>query len=65
VPVLAVAGEGDRRYAAIAERTAAAIGATARAALVAGAGHSAHLEQPERFTALLLDWLERTIKEQR
>jgi 2-succinyl-6-hydroxy-2,4-cyclohexadiene-1-carboxylate synthase len=57
VPVLAVAGADDHRYAAIAERTAGAIGANARAALVEGAGHSAHLEQPERFSALLLDWL--------
>ncbi len=57
VPVLVVAGEEDVRYAAIAERTAAAIGANARAALVAGAGHSAHLEQPQRFIDLLLGWL--------
>lgn len=57
VPVLAVAGEDDRRYAALAERTAAAIGDNARAALVPGAGHSAHLEQPQRFIDLLLDWL--------
>lgn len=56
-PVLVVAGADDTRYAAIAERTAAAIGAGARVALVPGAGHSAHLEQPARFTALLLDWL--------
>ena len=56
-PVLVVAGEDDRRYAAIAERTAAAIGATARAALVPGAGHSAHLEQPQRFIDLLDGWL--------
>ena len=60
VPVLVVAGEDDHRYAALAERTAAAIGANARAALVAGAGHSAHLEQPGRFTDLLLPWLSLT-----
>jgi 2-succinyl-6-hydroxy-2,4-cyclohexadiene-1-carboxylate synthase len=57
-PVLAVAGEDDARYAEIAGRTAAAIGANARAATVAGAGHSAHLEQPARFSALLLGWLD-------
>src|SRR5919106_744536 len=45
-PVLVMAGEDDERYAAIAERMAAAIGANARLALVPGAGHSAHLEQP-------------------
>jgi 2-succinyl-6-hydroxy-2,4-cyclohexadiene-1-carboxylate synthase len=57
VPVLVVAGAHDHRYAAIARRTAAAIGANARSALVEGAGHSAHLEQPDRFAALLLPWL--------
>lgn len=57
VPVLVVAGQDDHRYARIAERTAAAIGANARAALVPGAGHSAHLEQPQRFIELLLGWL--------
>lgn len=57
VPVLVVAGADDHRYAAIAERTAATAGANARAALVAGAGHSAHLEQPGPFTDLLLGWL--------
>jgi pimeloyl-ACP methyl ester carboxylesterase len=57
VPVLVVAGEDDHRYAALAERTAAAVGANARAALVPDAGHSAHLEQPQRFVDLLLDWL--------
>jgi 2-succinyl-6-hydroxy-2,4-cyclohexadiene-1-carboxylate synthase len=56
-PALVVAGADDHRYAAIAERTAAAIGGNARAALVPGARHSAHLEQPERFTALVLEWL--------
>jgi pimeloyl-ACP methyl ester carboxylesterase len=56
-PVLVVAGEDDHRYAAIAERTAAAIGPNARAALVPGAGHSAHLEQPERAVDLVLGWL--------
>lgn len=56
-PVLAVAGEDDVRYARIAARTAAAIGANASAHTIPGAGHSAHLEQPGRFTSLLLDWL--------
>ena len=58
-PVLVMAGEDDERYAAIAARTAAAIGPNATAALVPGAGHSAHLEQPERFAALVLGWLDR------
>lgn len=57
VPTLVVAGEDDHRYAEIGERTAVAIAGNARAALVPGAGHSAHLEQPQRFIDLLLAWL--------
>jgi 2-succinyl-6-hydroxy-2,4-cyclohexadiene-1-carboxylate synthase len=57
VPTLVVAGRDDERYAAIAASTAAAIGPNATVALVPGAGHSAHLEQPERFTALVQGWL--------
>jgi 2-succinyl-6-hydroxy-2,4-cyclohexadiene-1-carboxylate synthase len=56
-PVLVMAGEADERYAAIGRRTAAAIGANARVALVPGAGHSAHLEQPARFLDLVGPWL--------
>ena len=57
VPVLAVAGADDERYAAIARRMAAAIGPHATAALVPGAGHAAHLERPEEFLATLRPWL--------
>ena len=57
VPVLVVAGADDARYAAIARRTAEAVGPNARAALVDGAGHSAHLEQPDRFIDIVVPWL--------
>ena len=57
VPVLAVAGTEDARYAAIAERMASAIGPNATAALVPGAGHAAHLENPDGFLAVLRPWL--------
>ena len=57
VPTLVVAGADDTRYADIARRTAAAIGANATAELVPGAGHTAHLEQPGAFLQVLRDWL--------
>jgi 2-succinyl-6-hydroxy-2,4-cyclohexadiene-1-carboxylate synthase len=51
MPVLAIAGERDERYAAIARRIGPA-------AIVPGAGHAAHLEQPERVAALLREFLD-------
>ncbi len=57
MPVLVVAGALDAKFAALAERMASAIGGNATLALVEGAGHAAHLEQPERFLALLRPWL--------
>jgi 2-succinyl-6-hydroxy-2,4-cyclohexadiene-1-carboxylate synthase len=57
VPTLAVAGADDTRYADIAQRTATAIGANASAALVPGAGHTAHIERPKAFLQILRDWL--------
>lgn len=53
MPVLLVAGKGDTKFAALAHRMRAAIGPNARVALVPGAGHAAHLEQPDAFSALL------------
>jgi 2-succinyl-6-hydroxy-2,4-cyclohexadiene-1-carboxylate synthase len=53
MPVLLVAGQSDVKFAELAERMAAAIGPRARVALVAGAGHAAHLERPDEFCALL------------
>jgi len=57
MPVLVLAGADDAKFAALAERMAAEIGANATVALIEGAGHAAHLEQPDRFLALLLPWL--------
>ncbi len=57
VPVLAVAGEHDERYAALASRLAGAVAGPAEVALVPGAGHAAHLEQPEALVAVLRPWL--------
>jgi 2-succinyl-6-hydroxy-2,4-cyclohexadiene-1-carboxylate synthase len=57
VPTLVVAGADDERFADIARRTADAIGTNATAALVPGAGHTAHLEQPAAFLQVLRTWL--------
>jgi 2-succinyl-6-hydroxy-2,4-cyclohexadiene-1-carboxylate synthase len=57
MPVLVLAGADDAKFAALAERMVAAIGANATLGLVEGAGHAAHLEQPDRFLALLRPWL--------
>jgi 2-succinyl-6-hydroxy-2,4-cyclohexadiene-1-carboxylate synthase len=57
MPVLVVAGADDEKFAALGARMAAAIGPSASLALVEGAGHAAHLEQPERFVAITCPWL--------
>src|SRR5690606_30457724 len=57
MPVLVVAGQRDAKFAALAERMAAAIGDNASLALVPDAGHAAHLEQPAAFLGILRPWL--------
>lgn len=57
MPVLALAGGRDLKFAALAARMAEAIGDNASFALVPDAGHAAHLEQPEAFLAVVRPWL--------
>lgn len=57
MPVLAVAGQDDVRYARIAEDMADAIGANAHVVALAGANHAAHLERPVSFSRLLAAFL--------
>jgi len=57
MPVLVMAGADDAKFAALAERMAGKIGENATLALIDGAGHAAHLEQPDRFLAVLQPWL--------
>jgi 2-succinyl-6-hydroxy-2,4-cyclohexadiene-1-carboxylate synthase len=57
MPVLVLAGAEDAKFAALAKRLAAEIGGNATLALIDGAGHAAHLEQPERFLAAVQPWL--------
>ena len=59
MPVLVVAGADDHKFVALGERLAEAIGENASFGTIAGAGHTAHLEQPERFLATLHRWLDR------
>jgi 2-succinyl-6-hydroxy-2,4-cyclohexadiene-1-carboxylate synthase len=55
-PVLVLAGERDEKFTAIGRRLAAALPA-ATFDLVPGAGHAAHLEQPDAFVTLVRPWL--------
>jgi 2-succinyl-6-hydroxy-2,4-cyclohexadiene-1-carboxylate synthase len=57
MPMLALAGERDERYVAAAHRLAA-LAPHGRAATIVGAGHAAHLEQPEAVAAELLSLIE-------
>jgi 2-succinyl-6-hydroxy-2,4-cyclohexadiene-1-carboxylate synthase len=63
VPVLVLAGEHDAKFRALGERLAAAIGANATFAVVPGAGHAAHLEQPAAFLALMRAWLAQAVSQ--
>ena len=60
IPVLVVSGADDDKFRAIGERTASAIGANARVAVVQRAGHAAPFEQPEAFVELLEAFLAET-----
>lgn len=59
MPVLLVTGEQDAKFGAIAEEMLEHLGPRAEHRVIAGAGHSVHLEAPERFLAVLQDWLDR------
>ena len=64
LPLLALAGERDHQYADAARRLAAAVH-RGRAAIVAGAGHAAHLERPDAVAGLLRDFLDEHLVERR
>jgi 2-succinyl-6-hydroxy-2,4-cyclohexadiene-1-carboxylate synthase len=59
MPTLVVAGALDAKFGALGRRLVEAIGANAELAIVAGAGHAAHLEQPEAFLSVLRRFLSR------
>ena len=56
MPVLLVAGALDAKFVAIAERMAGRF-PDATLAIIDGAGHTAHLERPDAFLAVLEAWL--------
>ncbi len=55
VPVLILAGEHDTKFRAIGERMAGLLSAPTFE-VIAGAGHSVHLEQPDSTAAAIADW---------
>lgn len=60
MPVLVVAGGDDTKFRALGQRLVADIGPNAELAVIDGAGHSAHLEQPDAVADLLVSWLDAT-----
>ena len=61
-PVLAIAGELDTKYADAAFRIAERV-KHGQARLIAGAGHAPHLERPDEFAEVLLDFLDEHVGE--
>jgi 2-succinyl-6-hydroxy-2,4-cyclohexadiene-1-carboxylate synthase len=59
MPVLVVAGAADEKFSVEGRRLVESIGSNATLALIEGAGHAAHLEQPELFLSTLRGWLNR------
>jgi pimeloyl-ACP methyl ester carboxylesterase len=59
MPVLAMAGELDAKFVPIAERIAASV-PHGTFAPIYGAGHAAHLQQPEQVVTRLEIWLRNT-----
>lgn len=57
MPVLVIAGAHDAKFVALGHRLVDSIGASASFAAIPGAGHTAHLEQPGAFLAVLRPWL--------
>ena len=56
-PVLCLTGSRDERYGQLADRLVAEVGGPAGHVVVDGAGHAAHLEQPEATAGAVLAFL--------
>ena len=59
MPVLVVAGVEDGKFAALARRMVDTIGDNAHLEVLAGAGHTVHLEEPDLFVEVLERFLSR------
>jgi 2-succinyl-6-hydroxy-2,4-cyclohexadiene-1-carboxylate synthase len=59
MPALFVVGALDAKFRELAERMSHAWGGESRVAVVEGAGHAVHLEQPEAFLDLVSAFLQR------
>lgn len=57
IPTLVLAGELDGKFKVLAKRLADAIGPSAHTEWVPGAGHAAHLEQPDAFVDIIRRFL--------
>jgi 2-succinyl-6-hydroxy-2,4-cyclohexadiene-1-carboxylate synthase len=57
MPTLVVAGAADPKFTALARRLVDGIAGPTTLAVVEGAGHTVHREQPDRFATLLASWL--------
>jgi 2-succinyl-6-hydroxy-2,4-cyclohexadiene-1-carboxylate synthase len=56
MPVLAIAGEDDSKFASIARKVGATV-PHGKATEIRGAGHAAHLQEPQLVERALADWL--------
>ena len=56
MPVLTIAGELDHKFAAIGRKVSASV-PKGQAIEIAGAGHAAHLQQPQLVVNAITDWL--------
>jgi len=60
MPVLLMAGAVDTKFAELTLEMAPLVGGPATTVLLDGAGHAAHLENPQAFIAALREWLQQT-----
>ena len=57
VPTLVLAGDRDAKFTSLGQRLQRSIGDNATFTTIAGAGHAAHLEQPDAFVQVVERWL--------